>query len=102
VALTPRPLPRDRTRRAEAVLGFQGGQRVQNLVVFREAPGLVFAVDEPAIGLDVEDAASTLDELCVEAVFALDGGRQTGGPGVVVSLHAVRDADLHGGRCLSW
>jgi ABC-type phosphate/phosphonate transport system ATPase subunit len=71
-------------------------------VIFREAPGIVLAVDEPAVRLDVENAAGTLDELRVEAVFALDGGRQTGGPGVVVSLHAIRDADLHGGRCLSW
>jgi hypothetical protein len=71
-------------------------------MIFREAPGLVFAVDEPAVRLNVEDAAGTLDELGVEAVLALDGGRQTGGPGVVVSLHAVGNADLHGGRCLYW
>ncbi len=71
-------------------------------MIFREAPGLVLAVDEPAVRLDVKDAAGTLDELGVEVVLALDGGRQTGGPGVVVSLHAVRDADLHGGRCLYW
>ena len=52
-------------------------------------------VDELAVDVDVEDAAGTLDEerLHVERVFEL--GSQTGRLGLIVSLHAVGDAQVH-------
>ena len=46
-------------------------------------------------GLDVENSAATLDQLCVDPEFILDRGRQTGGLRKVVSLRAVRDAHFH-------
>jgi hypothetical protein len=50
---------------------------------------------QPAIGDHFELAARTLDERGVNAERLLDLGRQTGGPGQVVSLNAVRDLQLH-------
>jgi len=64
--------------------------------MLRKATGFVFAVNEPAVNLDVEDASGPLDERWLNAEFVLDGGRQTGGFRVVVSLHAVGNGDVHG------
>jgi len=70
-------------------------QLVEHLVVLGEAADLVLAEDEPPIRLDVEDPARTLDELGLDPELLLDRGRQTGGLGQIVSLHAIGDADLH-------
>jgi hypothetical protein len=75
--------------------GFQLGDRVQHLRVLWETTGLVLAVNEPAVNLDVEDASGPLDKRRLDVEFVLDGGRQTGGFGVVVSLHAVGNGDVH-------
>jgi hypothetical protein len=52
---------------------------------------------ELAVGGDVEDAAAALRELRLDAQLLLDPGSQTDRPRQVVSGHAVRDDDLHGG-----
>jgi hypothetical protein len=49
---------------------------------------------------DVEDAVVTADERGGHAGRLLDLGRQTGGPGQVVSTTAVGDLDLHAGSSL--
>ena len=44
--------------------------------------------------IDLELPAGSLDERGFDAAGLLDLGRQTGGPGKIVSLHAVGDLDL--------
>jgi hypothetical protein len=70
-------------------------QELEYLVLFREAPGLVLREDESLALVDVEDAAGAAHELGIDAGLLLDLGRQTGGPGKVVSSSAVVDGDLH-------
>lgn len=54
-------------------------------------PGLVLAVNEVAIDLDVEDSPGAGDHLAIGAKVLLDVCRQTDGCGFVISLHAVFD-----------
>ncbi len=63
--------------------------------MFREAACLVLAPELLAVGGDVEDSAGALDQLGFYAEFLFDGVRQTGGGGLVVSLHAEFDGDIH-------
>jgi hypothetical protein len=63
--------------------------------VLGEAAGFFLAVDEAAVGDDVEDSAAAFDELGGDACFGFDCIRQTGGLGEVVSLYAVGDGNLH-------
>ncbi|HUF18762.1 MAG TPA: hypothetical protein VMS12_12030, partial [Thermoanaerobaculia bacterium] len=44
---------------------------------------------------DVEVAVATLDQFRLDTELLPDGGRQTGGPGKVVSNDAVFDRHLH-------
>jgi len=63
-------------------------------------------VRETALGLlrehqlaferDLELTAASADERRVEVTGLLERGRQTGGPGKVVSLDAVADLERHG------
>ncbi len=69
---------------------------VQHFLVFGESAGVVLAPDARAVHLHVEDPAPSLDQFRLDAELVLDRFRQTGGLGVVVSLHAIGDADLHG------
>jgi hypothetical protein len=55
----------------------------------------MLAENEAAIDLHVKDSAGSRDQLRLDATGLLDGGRQTGGAGQVVSLRAVGDADFH-------
>src|SRR5262249_54727708 len=71
----------------------------EDLVVLREAAGGPLGGDELPIHLHLEGAAGALDELRLHSEFLLDGGGQTGRPGLVVSDPAVLDRDerfLHG------
>ncbi len=63
--------------------------------MFRESAGFLLAVDQLAVDGDIEDAAATIDELDVSTELGLDGVRQTGGLGSVVSFHAVFDGNVH-------
>lgn len=69
---------------------------LQDLLVLRESPDLVFGEDQSAVDLDVEDPVITGYELGLAVHGFLDLGRQTGGRGEVVSTPAVGDGDLHG------
>lgn len=66
-----------------------------DLIVLREAADVVFAPDLRAIDMDVKNAALAFDHLGVDAELVVNRLRQTGGSRVVVSLHAVFDADFH-------
>ena len=65
------------------------------LVLFREAPGFVLREDQLVVLVDVEDAATSPDQLGFGSRLFLDPGRQTGGTGQVVSAAAVVDRDGH-------
>jgi hypothetical protein len=69
--------------------------------VLREATRSVLAEHVLAVCDDVEDPAAPLDQLGLDSGFSLDGVRQTGGFGKVVSFSAVGDADVHGCTCSS-
>ena len=60
----------------------------------REATARLLREDQAPVEDDFEDAAVALDQGRRDAVFLLDLGRQTGGPGQVVSAYAVFDRDL--------
>jgi hypothetical protein len=68
------------------------------VIALREPLELVLGEQEPAVLLDVIDPAAAADELGVDTVTILDRGRQTGGPGLVVSNPAVRDLQRKGLR----
>ena len=60
-----------------------------------ELAGVVLRVDQRAVNVDVEDPTRAGDQerFAAERIFKL--GRQTDGVGLVVSLHAVGDGDIH-------
>jgi len=69
----------------------------QDLIVLGETLQLVLAKNPFSIDPHVEDSVLTPNECRVDAEALPDGGRQTGGPGQVVSRHAIGDGDLHRG-----
>ena len=68
---------------------------IQYLTVFRKTSGLMLRVDQLAIDFDIKDAASAFDQFGIHPRLCLNRIRQTGGLRGVVSLHAIRDRDLH-------
>jgi hypothetical protein len=62
-------------------------------------PGLLLRKDERAIALDLENAATPLEEIDIRVGKSrADLGRQTGSPRFVVSDYAVSNGDVHGCR----
>lgn len=55
----------------------------------------MFAIDQVAVGLDIEDAAAAFDQFALDAELVLDCFRQTDGLWRVVSLNAVFDRNVH-------
>ena len=74
----------------------QSAQRLNDFPGIRIAALAMLGKNDGAVGGDVEDAAATLDELGLHSELPGDLGRQTGGPGQVVSDYAVGDGDAHG------
>ena len=72
-----------------------GGEPREYFSVVWKPSLFVFGEDQLAVHDDVVDAPAPSDELGVEAACLPDCGRQTGGPGEIVSARAVGDADLH-------
>ena len=70
-------------------------QLVDDLALAGEAAFFLLGEDRLAVDADDEDAAAAADELTVDAELLLQRGRQTGGPGKVVSNAAVVDANVH-------
>lgn len=58
--------------------------------------------DHLAVDDDVEDPAAAFDQLRVDSGLGLDFFRQTGGRRQVVSLHAIRDRNLHRNLRSEW
>ena len=69
---------------------------VEDLPFGGEASLLDLGEDALAIDGDDEDPAAAADDLAVDAEFAFDLSRQTGGSGKVISNAAVVDSNVHG------
>ncbi len=65
--------------------------------MFRKSAGFLLAVDQLAIDFDVEDSPTAFDEFGGDVEFGLNGIRQTGGLGRVVSLYAIFNGNVHVG-----
>ena len=78
------------------LLSGKGFDPVEYFAVFGESPYFVLVPDLHAVNVYVEHAAGAFDHLSVYVKLFFDRFRQTGGFGVVVSLYAVFDADVHG------
>jgi len=63
--------------------------------VIREPALVLLREHELPVHADLELAATSAHERGVEAALLLDLGRQTGGPGKIVSSDAVTDLDGH-------
>jgi hypothetical protein len=82
-------------RRSGSVL-LQRVDQVEHFLIVADVPArLVLGVDERAVDLDVEDPVVARDLRDAGPELLLDGFRQTGGDGVVVSDVAERDLDRH-------
>lgn len=68
---------------------------VEDFAGLRIASLLVLGKDQLVIYMNVKDPGISLDENRFKASDLLDCGRQTGGPGEVVSTHAVRNRNFH-------
>ncbi len=55
----------------------------------------MLAEDAISINHNVEDTTGSFDQFGDDAGFGLDGFRQTGGTGFIVSLPAIGDRDVH-------
>jgi len=71
-------------------------QCLDDLPRFRIAAFPVLGKNQRAVGGHVEHAAATRDELGLHSEPFGDRGRQTGGPGQIVSNRAIGDGDAHG------
>jgi len=76
-------------------LFWSGAQFLDDLALGRKASLFFFGEENEVVGGDDEDAAAAADELTVDPEVLLDRGRQTGGPGKVVSNAAVVDSNAH-------
>jgi len=72
-----------------------GRQLREDLLQLGEAVFLLLREHEPPIHAHLELTAAAARERRLDAATLLDLGRQTGGPGQVVSGPAVADLDLH-------
>ena len=73
-----------------------GAYSLDDLDGVREPALAVFREYQNAVGDDIEHAVGAFDQLRLRLELLRDLGRQTGGPGQVVSTHAVGDGDMHG------
>ena len=74
-----------------------GGRRdpIEDFIVLGEPTDFALVPDLRAVDVNVKHAAGALDHLGVHPELTLNRLRQTGGRRVVVSFHAVLDADVH-------
>ena len=84
-----------RTSHRSLCLARQSLDLVEHFVVLRESANVLLAPNLLAVHVHVEHAAGTFDHPRIDAELILDRLRQTGGRGVIVSLHAVLDGDVH-------
>jgi hypothetical protein len=73
----------------------RGAQLFDDLALGREAALIAFRENLLLIHADDEDSSAAADNLAVDAEFAFDLSRQTGGSGEIVSNAAVVDSNVH-------
>jgi len=69
-------------------------QAGEDFGILRKTPGFLLRKNNFAVDFHVEYAAASFDKLYFNACLFLDFGRQTGGPGEVISLPAIFDGDF--------
>jgi hypothetical protein len=74
----------------------EGLKLLEDLLFRREACFLLLGKENVIVRGDYENAAAAAYELALDTQCLLDLGRQTGGPGKVVSNAAVVDSNVHG------
>ena len=87
----------DRVGRLGGVLSWHvaSGKCLENFRIFWKAAGFMLGENQSTVYLDVEGASFAAEEFRLHTRLFEDLCRQTGGPGLVVSTHAVGDRDLH-------
>ena len=87
----------DRIGRLGGVLSWHvaSGKCLENFRIFWKAAGFMLGENQSTVYLDVEGASVAAEEFRLHTRLFEDLCRQTGGPGLVVSTHAVGDRDLH-------
>ena len=80
---------------APRVPGLSSAEQGEDLAVVGESPQSLLGEQQVAVDGDLEHAAMTGGQLAVDTQCFVQLGRQTGGPGFVVSLGAVLDLDPH-------
>jgi hypothetical protein len=70
-------------------------QRLEDLRLLWEPSLLVLREEARVVDGNDEDPAAAADDLAVDAEFAFDLSRQTGGSGEIVSNAAVVDSNVH-------
>ena len=68
---------------------------IEHFVVLRKPAGCFLIPDLRSVDVNVEHPAGPLDHRGVDVELVLNRLRQTGGCGIVFSLHTVFDADVH-------
>jgi len=68
---------------------------IQDLLMLGESMMFVFGKNKLAINDNIKHSTATPDQVRLDVQLLSQFGRQTGGPGTVVSLHAVSDRDFH-------
>lgn len=76
-------------------LSGSAGQQVKYFVLRREFTGGFLRIDQIMVDNDLESPAAGRNQFHIRGKLLLDPVRQTGGPGAIVSLVAVFNADLH-------
>jgi hypothetical protein len=76
-------------------------KQTEDLPGVGEAVFLVLREDQFAVRKDIELAAPPGDDEGVNAALLLDLGRETRGPGLIVSHHTIADLDSHGDLLLT-
>ncbi len=69
-------------------------QEGKNFLVFGKTPLFLLGKDQLSIGHHLEDPSGRLDQFRLDPQLLLERLRQTGGFGVVVSLHAIFNAQF--------
>src|SRR5207244_8200463 len=87
---------RPRTRQDRESRTLQRSQLLDNLLLAREAAGIMLGKNSLPVHGDIKDAAASAHDMAVDADRFLDLRRQTGGTGKVVSDSAVIDSNVHG------
>ena len=78
-----------------SAISFQASDGGFDLARFRKSPEFFLGENQGLVGLDFKIAAGALDQFRVGIESLFEVGRQTGGPGLVVSIYAVFNGETH-------